>query len=106
MIDDCLAEPMCADGSSIKFLDSPAKYYERLCDLISDAESNITLSALYLGTGPLEQKLIRHIESALISKPQLQVTLIFDYSRAMRNVKVGNEVQSYCCFSFNSQIPS
>lgn len=74
----------------IELLEEPHQFYEEvLIPFIRNAKEQMIFSALYLGTGSLEKKLIEEIDQALsdtINRPNLQVSLIFDYSRSQRRV--------------------
>ena len=72
--------------SEMTALRNPSEYYETLKKMIAAARSNVTMSALYLGCGSLENGLIDEIEKALsdVKRPNLKVTLILDHSRALR----------------------
>lgn len=71
---------------STELLQSPKQFYEQLRKELSKTKKTITFSALYLGTAEHEEELIQDIRSALSDKtrPDLQVTMIFDHSRAQR----------------------
>lgn len=47
------------------------------------------MSALYLGTGKLEQYLVQKLNSKLKKEPGLKVNVLFDYMRGTRVVKDG-----------------
>ena len=69
----------------IELIDEPNQFYEEIITtFLQKAKYRVILSALYLGTGLLEQKLIAAIDSALSNRLELQVSLIFDYSRSQR----------------------
>ena len=72
------------DGENVRVLESPSQYYDTLLTQIQGARRNIVLSALYLGTGKLERRLIRELGEALEREENLRITLIFDFNRAHR----------------------
>ena len=83
--------PLTLHGENGNFLPidlgEPSRYYETLLSLIKDSKNKIVLSALYLGIGNLEHKILRAIGSALSdehNRPHLTVTIILDHSRAQR----------------------
>lgn len=70
-------------------LSEPEAFISTVMEQISLAKDNITLSALYLGTGVHEQRIIHALLKSLEdpSKPNLKVTIILDHSRAQRGQK-------------------
>ena len=73
------------DSRQIEILTEPLDYYLALHKLIAQSEKRICMSALYLGTGKLENFLLSKIENQLDSYgDQLRVNLIFDYMRGTR----------------------
>jgi CDP-diacylglycerol---glycerol-3-phosphate 3-phosphatidyltransferase len=72
--------------SKITLLHDPSDYYNQILHGIEVAKENIILSALYIGKGPLEEKILREIEGALsdINRPDLKIKVIVDHSRAQR----------------------
>ena len=78
------AFPLNAKDANINFLRHPNDFYDTLLAAISRAKSRVTLSALYLGTNELEQRLVDHLDHTLTSRPEVTVRLLFDGSRALR----------------------
>ena len=72
------------DGENVRVLESPSQYYDTLLTQIQGARRNVVLSALYLGTGKLERRLIRELGEALEREENLRITLIFDFNRVHR----------------------
>jgi len=80
--------PVVIDGNTTtEFLANPEHYYEKLIDMIGKSNKKVILSALYLGTSALELKIIEQLEHSLSRFDDLEVTLILDYSRAMRKIR-------------------
>lgn len=52
------------------------------------------MSALYLGTGKLEQYLVERLDSKLSTNPSLKLTLLMDYMRGTR-VNSKDNMSSY-----------
>ncbi|KAL4111614.1 hypothetical protein PRIC1_003292 [Phytophthora ramorum] len=71
-------------SSDVKLLATPTDFYQQLLHNIQNAETRVSISSLYLGTGQLEQALVRALVQRLREKPQLQVQLVLDYSRGQR----------------------
>lgn len=78
------------NSSDITVLRDPDEFYRSLKGLFSDAQTRILVSALYLGTGKLEQELVNTIEKTMQEKKELKVKMLFDYSRGLRGVKNSN----------------
>ena len=75
-----------ARGADIDIIDSPTVFYDTLLSLIANATQHITLSSLYLGTGPLETQLVAAIQRRCEQQPQLKVHVLLDYYRGTRDV--------------------
>jgi len=74
------------DSDSVEVLKSPADFYSSLKILFSKAQHRIIISSLYLGHGSLEIDLVNLIDKNLKLNSNLKVNVLFDYSRALRNV--------------------
>ncbi|CAK8675582.1 unnamed protein product [Clavelina lepadiformis] len=78
-------------GENIKVLNSPSEFYCCLIDGIMSAKRRIVLSALYLGTGEKEEKLVQCLDEALhrsvVDNRSLDVSILFDYVRGSRGSK-------------------
>jgi phosphatidylserine/phosphatidylglycerophosphate/cardiolipin synthase-like enzyme len=76
--------------STIEDLESPDKFVNTLFEGVQNAKEKVIMSALYLGTDALELKLLHLCEEALSdsTRPNLEISFIFDHSRAQR----GNNV--------------
>jgi len=69
----------------MEILLSPKQFFDSIIELIRLSSDRIIFSALYFGTKYEHECLIlQEIESALLSKPNMKVSMIFDYSRATR----------------------
>ncbi|MCO5559067.1 hypothetical protein L7F22_012659 [Adiantum nelumboides] len=75
-------------GNTVEVLDTPSQFYDTLKSSIRAAKDRVVISALYIGTGPLEQELLDVIAESLGSKPGLQALLLFDALRSTRKVRV------------------
>lgn len=72
-------------STRIMTLPDPATYYSFIRNHIQKSRHNITLSALYLGSGHLEKALVHDLRNALTTNPDLTLTVILDHSRAQRS---------------------
>ena len=59
-------------------------YYLALNRLIEMSQRRISMSALYLGTGKLEQFMMSKLDRQLEAKSQLRVSMLLDYMRGTR----------------------
>ena len=75
---------VAVSSSDVVLLDEPGAFYSTIRQLISSSKHEISLSALYLGTGSLEKQLLEDLDKALEREKELVVTLVFDYNRAHR----------------------
>jgi phosphatidylserine/phosphatidylglycerophosphate/cardiolipin synthase-like enzyme len=73
-------------GSQTTVLSSPSDYLSSILNLICTSQHNITLSALYFGTGEPERQVVDAIKGALSDekRPNLTCTYILDFSRTTR----------------------
>ncbi|KAG7386975.1 CDP-diacylglycerol--glycerol-3-phosphate 3-phosphatidyltransferase [Phytophthora pseudosyringae] len=71
-------------SSDVALLASPSAFYQQLLHNIQRAETRVSLSSLYLGTGQLERDLVDALATRLRERPQLQVQIVLDYSRGQR----------------------
>jgi CDP-diacylglycerol--glycerol-3-phosphate 3-phosphatidyltransferase len=74
-----------AKPSTVHLMKTPSEFYSNLLCGIDNSKERIVLSALYIGDGNLEKKLIDRLESAMASNPRLQVDILVDYFRASRS---------------------
>ena len=72
------------NGDNIHIIASPQHFYECLLHKVSTADHRITLAALYIGTGQLEQNLINAISKRMCEKPHLRVQILLDRLRGTR----------------------
>lgn len=80
--------------SQIEIVKEPHEFYGVLRRSIETAKRRVALSSLYLGVGPLEDQLTADLTSALLTNSNLNVHLLFDYTRATRVEKVGEGTRS------------
>ncbi|KAH8098415.1 CDP-diacylglycerol-glycerol-3-phosphate 3-phosphatidyltransferase [Aureococcus anophagefferens] len=69
--------------TSVEVLATPCDFYESLLTACRGARSRISLSALYWGTGALEQDLAAAVEGAMAAR-DAKVTVVLDAARARR----------------------
>ena len=69
--------------NSVEVLATPCDFYESLLTACRGARSRISLSALYWGTGALEQDLAAAVEGAMAAR-DAKVTVVLDAARARR----------------------
>lgn len=86
-------------GDNVEVLESPSQFYDTLCDEIRQSQQRVSLAALYIGDGALEQQLLstlrdtlqRHAPRPDTSAKQEQQTfrlnLLVDYARAIRGIR-------------------
>ncbi|CAD5224458.1 unnamed protein product [Bursaphelenchus okinawaensis] len=72
------------ESESIYFLKTPEEFYNTLIDKLGAAKKRVYLSALYLGTGELEQSLVTKLEDRVNKNDEITVKLLFDYLRGTR----------------------
>lgn len=72
------------DAANVHVINEPIEFFEELVRKSRQSEHRITLSSLYIGTGPKERQLIGTVRHALECKPRLRATLLFDYTRSTR----------------------
>jgi len=84
--------PFFCHAEDITPLNSPKEFYEELLNMVSKAEKRICFSALYLGTGPMEKRLLDAINKRMYEKPSLCTHFLFDYARSHRKDKDGRTV--------------
>ncbi|CAM9710843.1 unnamed protein product, partial [Heterosigma akashiwo] len=72
------------DPLKVDILKRPNEFFEQLRHGIASSQQQISLAALYMGTGELEQRLVKDLVQALEIKPDLHVNILFDHSRGLR----------------------
>ena len=77
------------NSRQIEIITEPVEYYLALHKLIERSERRISMSALYLGTGKLEQYLLAKVDRQIEAKQRMKVNMLFDYMRGMRINKDG-----------------
>ena len=71
-------------SSQIEILKDPVDYYLALHKLTKQAQLRVAMSALYLGTGKLEQYLIERLDNKLQTNQTIKMNLLMDYMRGTR----------------------
>lgn len=66
---------------------TPSEFYLEVKNQIRSARNQLSISALYIGTGEMEAELINDIAEACSSSKNLKVQLLFDHSRCLRKVR-------------------
>jgi len=77
------------DSRQILILTEPLDYYLAMNKLIENSRKRICMSALYLGTGKLEQYLLEKVDRQLQANEHLRVNMLFDYMRGTRTNSQG-----------------
>ncbi|KAF4532394.1 hypothetical protein B566_EDAN003846 [Ephemera danica] len=73
------------DGNQVSVISKPSDFYKELIKRCQASIQRITLASLYLGTGPLEQKLVAAIDQRIQhSEGNLNVCVLLDYTRSSR----------------------
>lgn len=105
------------NGSSVEVLHSPDQFFSTLRDAVSASQSRVSLAALYIGHGQLEQELLSTIRDKLQEKTvftkqsagtsgddatasassDFELNVLVDYSRALRRLppaaRTGKQLQ-------------
>ena len=71
-------------GNKIRILNEPDEFYNELLFLSQKSKKRILLSALYLGTGNLEKKLVGTLKDRLKNQKILRVKVLLDWCRGTR----------------------
>lgn len=79
--------PLVISPSKLKVLYSPTEFYNCIISMIRNAKQRLYLSSLYIGTGEIEQKVIKEIEINKKINRTLQCALFFDKGRSERREK-------------------
>lgn len=79
---DCPSFRISAD--KIRIIREPVEFYNLLKEKSRQSKDRITMSSLYIGTGPKERQLVQAVDHALRSSSQLRATFLFDYTRGTR----------------------
>jgi len=74
------------NGSKIKIIHEPSHFYQELVNRSQQSSNRIVMSALYLGTGGKENKLIEAVNENLIRNENLRVKMLLDWCRGTRLV--------------------
>ncbi|KAL3070703.1 hypothetical protein niasHS_016977 [Heterodera schachtii] len=86
---NCADSNLCfpVRSSSVHFLRSPDHFYNTLLQRVQSARRRVVLSALYLGTDALEQRLVHRLAVAaknVATKRPVKVRILLDFFRATR----------------------
>lgn len=77
-------------GEDVHVLADGAQFYDEIIHQISQASRRITISSLYLGVGPHEEKMVAALDAALAREPGLQVNILLDFNRGQRQDGAGS----------------
>uniref|UniRef100_A0A1I7VSY1 CDP-diacylglycerol--glycerol-3-phosphate 3-phosphatidyltransferase n=1 Tax=Loa loa TaxID=7209 RepID=A0A1I7VSY1_LOALO len=80
------------DPETIKVIETPAEFYDKLLCLIREAKERIVISTLYIGSGSYEKALMNELEKALEINPNLKMTILMDYLRGTRGGAENNSI--------------
>ncbi|XP_018015548.1 CDP-diacylglycerol--glycerol-3-phosphate 3-phosphatidyltransferase, mitochondrial [Hyalella azteca] len=72
------------DPDKIEIITEPHYFYKTLLQKTCQAKTRITLSSLYLGSGRLEQDLVKGVEEGLAGNKDLKVLWLLDWTRGSR----------------------
>ena len=76
-------------SSQIHIIDSPTEYYLALHKLVKESKKRISMSALYIGTGKMEQYLVESINKKIEFEDEIKVQILLDYMRGTRINRLG-----------------
>ena len=76
-------------GRQVTCLSGPREFYDALLRGVSESTRDVTLCALYLGTGPKSRALVEAVALQCRKHPALRVQFLFDASRGTRGRKRG-----------------
>lgn len=82
--------------NQVQVLEQPCDFYNLLRSSILKCKKRIVLSSLYLGTGNLETQLANDLTTALLTNSNLEVHLLFDYTRGTRIEKSSSGNSTSC----------
>lgn len=82
---------MILNSEDIDVIETPSDYYRFLLEGIRGSRERIVLSALYLGSGSQELKLVEELRLAMKQCKDLRVTILVDFSRTSR--RKGGSIQ-------------
>ncbi|KAK9502649.1 hypothetical protein O3M35_011377 [Rhynocoris fuscipes] len=80
----CTSPGFSLHGDQILILHKPEEFYETLLAGCNNANSRIMLASLYIGTGPLEEKLVHTINQRMNSIEDIKVNILLDANRGSR----------------------
>lgn len=73
-----------ARSDQIRLLSQPSEFYLELIQRIQNAQSRVILTSLYMGTGPLEEKLVNTLKNTLTDNEKVNVRILLDANRGTR----------------------
>ena len=65
----------------MKILTEPSEFYAEVIKGIQNSTFRISMATLYLGTGPMEHKLLKELHQASNTKPNLKIHFVMDKFR-------------------------
>ncbi|XP_073999394.1 phosphatidylglycerophosphate synthase 1 [Rhodnius prolixus] len=71
-------------GDQITILHKPEEFYDTLLERCRNAKFRIMLASLYIGTGPMEEKLIQTINERVNDLGHMKVNILLDANRGSR----------------------
>lgn len=71
-------------ANRITIIQQPELFYDLIASKCATAQGRIVMASLYLGTGPLEAKLVSVIGNNLSDNPNLRVNILLDFTRGTR----------------------
>jgi len=74
-------------ASNIRVISEPTDFYQTVLDRSVNAKKRISLVSLYLGTGQLENDLVKAIQSNMQANQELNVNILLDFTRGTRGKK-------------------
>ena len=84
-------------GDDVEVLESPTQFYNTLCDEIRQSQQRVSLAALYIGDGALEQQLLStlrdtlhrhsHPDTSAQGQKTFRLNILVDYARAIRGIR-------------------
>ncbi len=94
----------CVNSHAVMPLLTPTEFYQQLLHGCARAKRRITLASLYMGTGPLEQRLASTILKRCLEVPDLEIAIQLDLSRALRVVPPLPNDAPHLAFNSSAQL--
>lgn len=70
--------------SRVRVLREPHAFHREVVSACATATSRVSLAALYVGSGPLEEQVVAALQTACRRSPRLEVRIVLDGARARR----------------------